>query len=66
MSQNRHSPLHTTMGGPLQHLPMAARWPGLQGTASPVILSRRQERHSRCTRLSPCQQQRMHGMVLLG
>lgn len=51
---------------PLQHLPLAAQWPGRQGAASLVNLSPGEEWHSWCTRLSPSQQQHTHGMVLTG
>lgn len=47
MSQKRHSALHITMG-PLQQLPMAAYWLGLQGAPSLVNLSPEDEWHSRC------------------
>lgn len=65
VSEQALAPAHHH-GGPLQHLPMAAHWPGRQGADPPVNLSPGEEWHSTCTRLSPCQQQHMHGMVLPG
>lgn len=52
MSQNRNSALHITMG-PLQHLPMAARWLGLQRAPCLVNPFPGDEWHSRWRNLSP-------------